>query len=192
MTTVVLTSSTSSWTVPAGVTSVQAECWGPGGAGWLAGGGGGAYAKKISVAVTPGTVMNAGTDFVIGLGGNLTRNGFNPSPSNDGTAATWFFSATTVKADYGRGGASTGTAATSIGVGGKASNSIGDVTNSGGSTDPGGFGGGISPDANAASGGGGAGSASGAGGQGLSNYTQPSGPAKSGDGGSSPQARSSG
>src|ERR1035441_2608639 len=52
---------TYTWTAPAGVTSVQVECWGPGGNGGgqsysysAGGGGGGAYAKVYSFAVTAG------------------------------------------------------------------------------------------------------------------------------------------
>src|SRR3990167_4431872 len=49
------------WTVPAGVTSVDIECWGSGASGYQGeldagggGGGGGAYAKTLNYAVTPG------------------------------------------------------------------------------------------------------------------------------------------
>jgi hypothetical protein len=195
MTTDVLSSSTSSWTAPAGVTSVSAECWGPGGGGWLAGGGAGAYARKNVVAVTPGQTYNAGTDFFIGLGGNVVRNGFGPSPQNDGTGATWFLTNTTVLADFGRGGAdnpSDPTLPFHTGQGGLAANSIGDVCFDGGSTDYGSYSSSIPGYTNAASGGGGAGSAAGAGGQGVSNYTQPSGPQVPGNGGSSPSAGAGG
>ena len=63
MTVETFTSSTS-WTCPTGVTSVQAECWGAGGKGSNAtgglgssggGAGGGAYAKTYSIAVISGT-----------------------------------------------------------------------------------------------------------------------------------------
>ena len=57
--------SSGSFTPPAGVTSITVECWGGGGAGGSAqdsssaggatGAGGGAYAKKLSIPVTPGT-----------------------------------------------------------------------------------------------------------------------------------------
>ena len=58
------------FTVPAGVTSVQVEAWGGGGAGggvdgvnWQnragGGGGGGAYVKNTSVVVTPGSAISA-------------------------------------------------------------------------------------------------------------------------------------
>ena len=62
------TAGTVNWTCPAGVTSIQVECWGGGGAGGAGkkdantggntaqnggGGGGGAYARRVSVPVTP-------------------------------------------------------------------------------------------------------------------------------------------
>ena len=81
MTTVTLTpSSTSPWTAPSGVTSVQVECWGEGGNGGTsvhgshsgAGGGGGEYAKETSVAVTAGS----GYTFTIGAGGSGTNTVF--------------------------------------------------------------------------------------------------------------------
>ena len=79
MTTVTFNAS-STWTAPAGVTSVQAECWGPGGNGanGLAnshsggGGGGGEYAAESAVAVTPGTVYS----FTVGAGGSGTSTVF--------------------------------------------------------------------------------------------------------------------
>jgi hypothetical protein len=72
---------TYSWTCPAGVTSVTAECWGSGGdgsgnpsAGAGGGGGGGGYSRRNTVPVTPGTTYtvvvaaagNAGTSHVTG------------------------------------------------------------------------------------------------------------------------------
>jgi hypothetical protein len=65
--------STTTWTVPAGVTSVTVECIGGGGSGGggrnvnLAGGsggGGGQYAKSV-ISVTPGNTY----DVVVGTGG---------------------------------------------------------------------------------------------------------------------------
>lgn len=93
-------SSSGTWTVPAGVTSLKLECWGGGGHGgrdgdthnetvvdmegnpyvahWSdapgAGGGGGAYARRNSWTVTPGTVVNftvAGQN-ISGLGPGTT------------------------------------------------------------------------------------------------------------------------
>ena len=81
MTTVTLTpASTNPWTAPAGVTSVQVECYGEGGNGATSshgsfsggGGGGGEYAKATSVAVTPGSNYT----FSIGSGGSGTNTVF--------------------------------------------------------------------------------------------------------------------
>ena len=84
------------WTCPAGVTSVQVECWGGGGAGGGArktaspgagggGGGGGAYAKATSITVTPGT------DYTVVVGGGGLHT---PTFTVTGTAASgtnsWF------------------------------------------------------------------------------------------------------
>ena len=74
---VVLTSGTS-WTAPAGVTSIKVECVGGGGGGGPAaddeaggGGGGGAYARRNSMAVTPGNAYA----YSIGLGGGSGGSG---------------------------------------------------------------------------------------------------------------------
>lgn len=67
----VTTSGIGSWVVPAGVTSVDAECWGAGAgggfnpAGSIPGGGGGAYSKTPGLAVTAGNVWN----YSVGAGG---------------------------------------------------------------------------------------------------------------------------
>jgi hypothetical protein len=48
---------TNNWQAPTDVTSIQIECWGPGGSSrHMSGGGGGAYAKTNSVTVVPGNV----------------------------------------------------------------------------------------------------------------------------------------
>lgn len=78
---------TFSWVCPAGVTSVQAECWGGGGGGDLdnantkggGGGGGGAYSKTNAITVVPGNsyqviVGVAGTGG-LGSGGSGTSGG---------------------------------------------------------------------------------------------------------------------
>ena len=97
------------WTCPAGVTSVQVECWGGGGAGGSAlrtpnsgsvqyggGGAGGAYAKLNSYAVTPGNTyyINVGAGGVAATGtvtndtkvagGNSWFNSVNAEPSGAG------------------------------------------------------------------------------------------------------------
>src|SRR4051812_35393527 len=112
--------SSGSWLCPAGVTSVQIEVWGSGGAGgnatlhfgstYTAGGGGaGAYAKKNSYSVTPGTTYT----IVIGVGGSTTKT---------------TFASTVCVADFGLlGGDGAFPAAGVGGAGGQASNSTGDV-----------------------------------------------------------------
>src|SRR5689334_15170267 len=81
MTTVTLTTaSTSALTAPAGVTTVQVECYGEGGTGAASvhgshpggGGGGGEYAAEASVPVTPGSSYT----FSIGAGGSGTNTVF--------------------------------------------------------------------------------------------------------------------
>ena len=72
--TIVTLTSGTSWTVPAGVTSVKVECWGGSGAGGgspssfnfgAQGGGGGEYAREDTYAVTPG----ANISYQVGSGG---------------------------------------------------------------------------------------------------------------------------
>lgn len=109
-----------SFTIPAGVTSITVECWGAGGGGGPVipysnrggGGGGGAYAKSV-ISVTPGATYS----YVIGSGGG---------PKNSG-GDTYFGSSLVL--------AKGGTGATSdiAGVGGNKNSSIGDVCLSGGS-----------------------------------------------------------
>lgn len=111
------------WTAPAGVTSVTVECWGGGGGGGGAtsdsvgefggGGAGGAYARKV-VTVTPGNSYTV----TVGTGGSgvLADNGIAGNPS-------WFSTLSTVYAVGGNGGLSfpnggtggIGSSATSIG-----------------------------------------------------------------------------
>jgi hypothetical protein len=178
-TVVVLTSGTS-WTPPAGITNLLlVECWGPGGAGWLGGGGGGAYASQPNIACTPGTAipMSIGTGGVVSVGAGA-------SPANDGSGPTWFKSTTTVKADYGRGGGDTpNTEAGWSGVPGLASNSAGTTVFSGGAGAFGQFGGAVSGFNNAGGGGGGAAGPNGAGVAGTTNIVLPAGSAQNGNGG---------
>ncbi len=75
-------STSGTFIVPAGVTSVQAEAWGAGGAGGgntltedgSGGGGGGAYSKNPSIAITSGSshdvIVGAGGTGGTGIGGN--------------------------------------------------------------------------------------------------------------------------
>jgi len=99
----------SSWTCPAGVTSVQVECWGGGGAGGAAqtvsgsgptgggGGGGGAYLKSTAVAVTPGNTYT----LTVGAGGTSAG-----GVSTAGTASSFPGDSVTVTANGGAAGTS--------------------------------------------------------------------------------------
>lgn len=118
------------WTIPAGVTTVIAECWGAGGAGGGrtgsagsgGGGGGGAYAKKTFTGLTPGnTIAYSVAALVTGGSGN----------GGDG-AATWFSSndASGCVAAGGKGG-TTGNGGTG-GAGGATADSYGDTKYKGG------------------------------------------------------------
>ncbi len=110
--TVVTFPASSTWTCPAGVTSVKVECWGGGGAGgggtvaatYSGGGGGGAYNVNNTVAVTPGTVYN----ITVGTGGVGTL----VSGSAGGNS---IFGASLVIANGGAGGT---TVAGGVGLGG--------------------------------------------------------------------------
>lgn len=71
-----------SWLCPAGITSVDVECWGAGGGGQAntGGGGGGAYAKKNTITVTPGNSYTV----TVGTGASNTNGG--DSKFNDGSS----------------------------------------------------------------------------------------------------------
>ena len=131
------------WVCPPGVTSVQVECWGGGGAGGSAlkgasgtaiggGGAGGAFAKVNSYTVTPGA-----TYFVnVGAGGISAITDGATVPGGD----SWFNSTNTpsgtVLTKGGAGGQSAvTTSANKFGTGGTgtATGSSGDVINAGGS-----------------------------------------------------------
>lgn len=135
------TPGTSEWVCPANVTSVQVECWGGGGAGGSAarngaggaatggGGAGGAYAKRNSIAVTPGAVyyIRVGEGGVNAATVNATQVSGGDSWFNETDAPS-----STIIAKGGGGGGS------AIGVGIKGSGgtptpgSVGDVVHSGG------------------------------------------------------------
>ncbi len=100
--TVVTFPSTTTWTCPAGVTSIEVECWGGGGAGGGArgnpsaggGGAGGSYVKNTAIPVIPGTTY---TVTVAAAVNGTTNNG---ATGND----SWFGSAATIMAKGGLGG----------------------------------------------------------------------------------------
>ena len=162
MTVVILTTGTG-WTVPAGVTSVDAEVWAAGGGGanrgsWPAtGGGGGAYSKTLGISVTAG----ASISYSIGAGGVALTGSGDGNPGGD----TWFVSSGTILAKGGAGGLGLGNTAHAGGLGGAASSGIGSVKYSGGA---GGSGTTTSP---SATGGGSAASSAGNGGNGVSDST---------------------
>jgi len=121
----------STFTVPAGVTSVRAEAWGAGGAGGGnttssdggGGGGGGAYSLNPAIAVTSGSVHTV----TVGTGGNGgTGNGANGGDS-------WFSSLLSLLAKGGAGGSapSSGNAGTG-GLGGSSLLGVGTTKYSGG------------------------------------------------------------
>lgn len=144
--------SSGTFTVPAGVTSVIVECWGGGGAGGAAtgnpaaggGGAGGSYAIKV-LTVSPGNnyTVTVGTG---GIGGSGAGPSGNPS---------WFSTMGTIYAQGGAGGAlaSANSSNGARGIG-SAGSSIGDLTYRGGNGSVGNYIGGTPGGA----GGGGAGS----------------------------------
>ncbi len=98
-------SATGTWTCPAGVTSVQVECWGAGGAGGSAkgtstlraaagGGAGGAYAKS-TISVTAGVTYTV----TVGTGGITSLTNGTASAGGD----SWFSTNSTILAKGGAG-----------------------------------------------------------------------------------------
>jgi hypothetical protein len=147
-TSVITFTSSGSWTCPVGVTSVQIECWGGGGAGGSAvnstcvggGGAGGAYVRS-----TPG--VSSGTTYAVNVGTGGAAN--STVPGNGGTGGdSWFITASTIKAQGGAGGGNVN-ANGGLGSGGAGSSasSIGTIAYKGGS--------GFTPTSTTASGGGG-------------------------------------
>jgi hypothetical protein len=166
-----------SFTVPAGVTSITVEAWGGGGKGGsksgggsgaeYGGGGGGAYAKKALTAA-PGLSYSV----IVGSGSATTSAG----------GDSWFFDNTTILA---KGGKSTLDDTITGAVGGSSINCIGDTVLSGGNG------------ANGATNGGGGGSSAGTVLIGVnatnqSGATAPSGGGNGGNGGSASGAGSNG
>jgi len=131
-------SSSTTWTVPAGVTSVVAECWGGGGGGSHngsntqrpgGGGGGGGYSKSNSVAVTSGSnyTVTVGAAVSAETAGNYTQFVGNSSQScyaNGGgltttrTGGTGASTAAPAVGDTRYGGGTGGTAGNTNGFGG--------------------------------------------------------------------------
>ena len=118
-TTLTFTSGTSSWTVPAGVTSITVEAWGAGGAGGGstadnskggAGGAGGTYASSV-LSVSEGQIIN----YSVGIGATGTT-----SAGASGTG-TWVLNNSTVFAQGGAGGAAPNNTTVLGGIGSKSS-----------------------------------------------------------------------
>ena len=119
------------WTAPVGITSVDVEVWGGGGAGGGqnlgsdggGGGGGGAYSRKLNVAVTPGNTYTV----TVGAGGTGVTSG-----TGNAGGDSWFINTATVLAKGGSGGAPSTGSPPAGGAGGAAASGVGDVRFSGG------------------------------------------------------------
>lgn len=155
-----------SWTAPAGITSISVQCWGGGGGGGGAyntslfggnvsgsGGGGGGYTSK-TFTVVPGTSYN----YVVGLGGAGGTGGGNGAKGGN---TTFTVAGVTITANGGGGGggkkASGGNAGSTggaggTGVGGTVNYSGGNGAGATGNQSPGGGGGGAGSSANGAAG----------------------------------------
>ncbi|WP_339889543.1 glycine-rich domain-containing protein [uncultured Flavobacterium sp.] len=127
-TSVTFTTSTT-WTCPAGISSIQVEAWGGGGgaknsdngAGNVTGGGGGgAYARRNTISVVPGTNYT----ITVGTGGD----------ASEGGATTATFNGVNITAAGGKTGANSAknNPAVAGGAGGSIANSVGDIRRSGG------------------------------------------------------------
>jgi hypothetical protein len=134
--------STGSFTVPDGITSVDVLLVGGGGAGgkadfWGGGGGGGGQVRVVTgLAVTPGDDWNV----TVGAGG-LTRTGFSYGAGGDGAASSFVRGATSESAAGGKGGLASDAAPGGTG-GASGSGSAGGAGNSGTGNKAGGGGGG--------------------------------------------------
>lgn len=138
------TASSGTFTIPEGVTSIQIECWGAGGAGGGAGGslnvtgrggGGGAYARVNTLDVVPGETLT----ITVGAGGAGANN------NNGGAGGNSLVTYNSLTVALAAGGAGGTTASGNNGgttPGGLAANCIGDVAYGGGLGGGGGFGGG--------------------------------------------------
>ncbi|MFN4764657.1 hypothetical protein ACKGJN_16120, partial [Gillisia sp. Q332] len=141
---------TTTWTVPAGVTTVQVEAWGGGGSGGgvataafdggAGGAGGGAYARSL-ISVVPGQTYT----ITVGAGSSTIAAG----------GSSWFINSTTILAVGGNSSAVANDSQTGA-SGGAAASSIGSVVYSGGNgangtSGTGGYGGGAGSSAGNAS-----------------------------------------
>jgi hypothetical protein len=130
--------SSGSFTVPCGVTSISVECWGGGGAGGGgdngstpggSGGGGGGYVSNTLVGLTPGTVfaytVGTGGNGGTGAGGNGGNSTFSTVIANGGTGGA------TNGGAFGTGGGGSGG---TINTGGNGAAGAGTVGGGGGSS----------------------------------------------------------
>ena len=133
------TPGTGNWLCPAGVTTVQAECYGSGAGGTPGGGGGGGgeYAKEAAVAVTPGQRYA----FTVGAYGNGAGYlpGYGTVQQRNGNPSTFAGNSVTVTAHGGLTGLLGGT---TPGAGGSGSTNATHFSGGAGGTAPGGGGGG--------------------------------------------------
>lgn len=175
MTTVFITTTGSStWTVPAGVTSLQVECIGGGAGGYTqsvsdygAGGGAGAYAKTNAVSVTPGQTVY----LFVGTGGAANTAGADTWANKTANTAP----ASTTDGALAKGGAAATSTGTVGGAGGAAASCVGNTSSSGGS--------GGDCSSPSAIGGGGGGGAAGPSGAGKNGGSVPTGVTTGGGGG---------
>jgi hypothetical protein len=146
-----------SWLVPAGVTSVKAECWGSGagGAPGGGGGGGGEYAMEPNLTVAAGTRI----PFSVGTGGSGAGNlpGYGTVQKRNGNTTTFGSAATTTTVVTAHGGLTGLLGGTTGGAGGSGSTNNTHYNGGAGGTAPragGGGGGGSGGTAGAGSAGG--------------------------------------
>lgn len=125
MTTVTYTAS-GSWTAPAGVTSVDCQCWGGGGGGggstptqanFGSSGGGGEFAEETTLAVTPGNVYT----FTIGAAGSA---GSSSGTSGGAGGSTTFPGDSVTVTAHGGGGGGNGNSPGSAAGGTGSANSV--------------------------------------------------------------------
>ncbi len=123
-TTETITTSTASWTVPAGVTSIDIKAWGGGGGGGASrnnniggsGGGAGGYVSYTGLSVFPGETFTIN----IGAGGTAGATTNTLPPGGTGGTTTFIRNSSTltlITANGGTGGASTGSTAGTGGSG---------------------------------------------------------------------------
>lgn len=113
--------SSDTWTCPAGITSVQVECYAGGCGGYWnggTGGGGGAYSIDTDITVVPAT------GYTVTVGAAGVQNGASP-PTAGGDS--WFGTTGTIFAEGG--------GQTTLAVGGAAANGVGETKYSGGTSD---------------------------------------------------------